>query len=64
MYMSMLMAICPRCRSKVSTGVSADAHTMQDLGPKLQVLVLCDRCREYQKMMLKDMYFDKDEAAA
>ena len=62
--MSMLMAICPRCRSKVVTGVSADEHTMKDLGPKLQVLVLCDRCREYQKMMLKDMYFEKDEAAA
>ena len=62
--MSMLMATCPRCGSKVVTGVSADEYTMQDLKPALQVLVLCDRCREYQKMMLKDMYFETDDVAA
>jgi hypothetical protein len=37
---------------------------MQELGPKLQVLVLCDSCREYQKMMVKDMYFAAESIAA
>ena len=26
------------------------------LGPTLQVLVLCDECREYQRMMVEDLY--------
>jgi RNase P subunit RPR2 len=53
----MLMATCPRCRTEMSTGISADEQTMRELGPKLQVLVLCDNCREYQRMMVKDLYF-------
>jgi hypothetical protein len=60
--MPMLMATCPRCRSEVNTGLSADERTMQELGPKLQVLVL--DCREYQKMMVRDMYIASDAIAA
>ena len=52
-----LMATCPQCRTEVNTGISADEQTMHELGPKLEVLVLCDSCREYQRMMVKDLYF-------
>jgi hypothetical protein len=62
--MSMLMATCPRCRSEVNTGISADEHTMQELGPSLKVLILCDTCRAYQKMMVRDLYFAAEEVAA
>ena len=62
--MSMLMATCPRCRAEVNTGISADEQTMQELGPGLKVLVLCDSCRAYQKMMEKDLYFAAEEVAA
>ncbi len=62
--MPLLMATCPRCRTEASTGISADERTMKELGPKLQVLVLCDRCREYQKMMVKDMHLATDGIAA
>jgi hypothetical protein len=62
--MPMLMATCPRCRSEVNTCLSADERTMQELGPKLQVLVLCDDCCEYQKMMVRDMYIASDAIAA
>lgn len=62
--MFMLMATCPRCRSEVNTGISADEHTMRELGPGLKVLVLCDTCRAYQKMMVKDLYFAAEEVAA
>ena len=37
---------------------------MRELGPKLEVLVLCDSCREYQRMMVKDLYFADDSIAA
>src|SRR6185503_5766983 len=53
----LLMATCPQCRTEMSTGISADEQTMHELGPKLQVLVLCDNCREYQRMMVQDLYF-------
>ena len=53
---NMLMATCPRCRMEVDTGISADEQTMRELGPTLQVLVLCDNCCEYQRMMVKDLY--------
>jgi len=52
-----LMAMCPQCRTEVNTAISADERTMQELGPNLEVLVLCDSCREYQRMMVKDLYF-------
>ncbi|HEY5330797.1 MAG TPA: hypothetical protein VIJ79_12990 [Acidobacteriaceae bacterium] len=58
-----LMATCPHCRTEVSTGIAADDQTMHELGPKLEVLVLCDECREYQRMMVKDLYFAADLAA-
>ncbi len=57
-----LMAVCPRCRTEVNTGISADEHTMHELGPKLEVLVLCDGCREYHRMMVKDLYFARETA--
>jgi hypothetical protein len=62
--MSELMAKCPSCRSEVATGISADECTKRELGPKLQVLVLCDHCRECQRMMVKDLYFATREIAA
>ena len=55
--MSILLAKCPQCRIEVDTGISADDCTMRQLGPRLQVLVLCDDCRAYQKMMVRDLYF-------
>jgi hypothetical protein len=51
-----LMATCPRCRMEVDTGISADEQTIHELGPTLRVLVLCDNCSEYQRMMVKDLY--------
>ena len=62
--MSLLKATCPRCRSEVNTGLSADQKTLQDLGPKLQVLVLCDECREHQKMLVQDLYLSAETAGA
>lgn len=62
--MSLLKATCPRCRSEVETGVHVDQQTMKELGPKLQVLVLCDYCREYQKMLLQDLYLLAETADA
>ncbi len=53
--MSVLKATCPRCRNEVDTGVTADEHTLQQRGDE-GVLVLCDECREYQKMLVKDLY--------
>ena len=55
--MSILLAKCPQCRIEVDTGISADDWTMRQLGPRLQVLVLCDDCRAYQKMMVRELYF-------
>ena len=61
--MAILMATCPRCRTEVSTGISADAETMQQLGPKLQVLVLCDECSAYQKVLVKNLRLSAEVAA-
>jgi hypothetical protein len=52
----MLLATCPQCRTKINTGISADEQSLHELGPTLQVLVLCDECREYQRMMVEDFY--------
>jgi hypothetical protein len=41
---------------EVDTGISADEQTIHELGPTLRVLVLCDNCSEYQRMMVKDLY--------
>ena len=64
--MSMLVTRCPRYRTKSNTGIAADEHTMHQLGPKLEVLVLCDSRREYQRMMVKDLYVGRapERAAA
>jgi hypothetical protein len=48
----------------VDTGVHVDQQTMKELGPKLQVLVLCENCREYQKMLLQDLYLLAETADA
>jgi RNase P subunit RPR2 len=53
--MYMLKAICPRCRTEVDTGLKADEHSLTSC-QELRVLVLCDECREYQKMLVKDLY--------
>ncbi len=50
-----LKATCPRCRAEVDTGVTADEHTLRECHD-VGVLVLCDECREYQKMLVKDLY--------
>lgn len=56
--MSILKAKCPRCRAELDTGIHADQETLRDLGPDLKVLVLCDDCRAYQKMLVKDLYIE------
>jgi hypothetical protein len=53
--MYMLKATCPRCRAEVDTGLTADEHTFTNC-QELRVLVLCDDCREYQKMLVRDLY--------
>jgi hypothetical protein len=53
--MRKLKATCPRCRTEGDTGVTADEHTLQECR-YLGVLVLCDECREYQKVLVKDLY--------
>lgn len=53
--MYMLKATCPRCRAEVETGLVADERTFRSC-QELGVLVLCDECREYQKMLVKDLY--------
>jgi len=58
--MPTLTAKCPRCKSEDDTGIAADQQTMRELGPSLSVLVLCERCREYQKMMVEDLCFAAD----
>ena len=58
--MTTLVAECPRCRSEADTGIAADHETMQELGPALSVLVLCDGCRDYRKMMVEDIFFAPD----
>ena len=55
--MSILLAKCPQCRTEVDTGISVDDCTMRELGPRLEVLVLCDACCAYQKMLVRDLYF-------
>ena len=63
--MSILLAMCPQCRTEVDTGISTDDCTMSELGPRLEVLVLCDDCRAYQKMMVRELYFaDSPNAVA
>ncbi len=54
--MSILKAKCPRCRAELDTGIHADEETFVDLEENLKVLVLCDDCREYQRMLVKDLY--------
>ncbi len=53
--MYMLKATCARCRNQVDTGVTTDEHTFEEC-QELRVLVLCEECREYQKMLVKDLY--------
>jgi hypothetical protein len=53
--LSILIATCPRCRTETNTGIAADEQTISELGEKLQVLVLCDDCNEYQRMLVKDL---------
>jgi RNase P subunit RPR2 len=53
--MYMLEATCPRCRTSVDTGLTADEQMIKSC-QDLRVLVLCDECREYQKMLVKDLY--------
>jgi RNase P subunit RPR2 len=52
---SVLKVTCPRCRTEVDTGVAADEHTLHECR-EIAVLVLCDECREYHRMLVKDLY--------
>ncbi len=63
-FLSVLIATCPRCRSEVNTGLTADEQTIQGLGPRLQVLVLCDECSEYQRMLVSDLHLSTEEVTA
>ena len=54
--MNLLMATCPLCRIERDTGIFADENAVRDLGPALQVLVLCNGCREFQKVIVKEFY--------
>lgn len=59
-----LKSICPRCRCEVDIGLSVDAQTIATCGD-LRVLVLCDDCREYHRVLVRDLYQDAFlEAAA
>lgn len=61
--MATLRATCPRCRSEIDTGVSADEQTVKSCHD-LRVLVLCDECREYHKMFVKDLQLVETPEAA
>ena len=61
--MRMLKATCPRCRSEADTGVTADERTLASCHD-LRVLVLCDECRTYQKMLVADLYLESAAEAA
>lgn len=60
--MALLMATCPRCRDEVNTGIAADKKTFDQLGPSLQVLVLCNACSQYQKMLVHDLHLETEAA--
>jgi hypothetical protein len=60
----MFMAVCPRCRTEANTGLSADDWGTPQQEPKLQVLMLCDDCNEYQKILVNDLQMAADEARA
>ncbi len=62
--MSIWKAKCPRCRAELDTGIHADEETFGDLGENLKVLVLCDDCREYQRMLVKDLYIATEQVEA
>jgi hypothetical protein len=59
--MPVLMATCPRCRAEADTGLAASNITVRELA-RQRVLILCDGCREYQKRMVKDLYFAEEAA--
>jgi hypothetical protein len=48
--MAMLVAMCPQCRTEEEIGISADER-IREWGPMVPVLVLCDDCRVWQKML-------------
>ena len=58
--MPVLNAICPRCRSVVDTGLSADEQSIKNC-QELRVLVLCDDCQEYHKMLVRDLYLTRSQ---
>jgi hypothetical protein len=57
--MSMLMGTCPRCRTDVDTGISADEQTIRQLKPTLQILVRCETCNEDQTILVEDLRLQK-----
>jgi hypothetical protein len=59
--MPILMAKCPRCRAEADTGLAAPNVTVRELA-RQRVLILCGACREYQKRMVKDLYFAEEAA--
>ncbi len=59
--MSVLRTKCPMCRNVVDTGIDADEETLQELGPELQLQVLCGDCRQYQKILVKDLYIGSEQ---
>jgi RNase P subunit RPR2 len=53
--MSVLKVTCPQCRTEVDTGLTADEPTLREYR-ETAVLVLCDKCREYQKVLVSELY--------
>lgn len=62
--MNILVATCPRCHSESDTGIFADDRTVRELGPELQVLVLCSPCRTYQKALVRELHMAEEAIAA
>jgi Zn ribbon nucleic-acid-binding protein len=52
--MPTLIATCPGCRSEIDTGLNADLYTLA-MWREDRVLVLCDRCHDYQNVPVKDL---------
>ena len=60
--MPILMAKCPRCRAEADTGLAAPNVTVRELARQRVLISGAGACREYQKRMVKDLYFAEEVA--
>ena len=58
-----LKATCPRFRAEADAGFSTDPQTLIRCG-ELRVLVLCDDCREYQRLLVRNLHEASPKRAA